>query len=83
MGHDDWDLPDQPKPPSDDAVREAEEFAAEIDHMLNCHEQRYPFAYAEDTLLGIAEGVRKTGRVSEGQRKAVNNIRRTRNWEEL
>lgn len=36
------------------------------------------YAWAEDTLTGIYETVEKTGRVSEAQRRAVDNIENSR-----
>src|SRR5262245_44749549 len=53
-------------------VRGAEwlQFAQAIDYLLGTGE----YTWAEDTLTGIQATVRKLRHVSEGQRRAVNNI---------
>jgi hypothetical protein len=57
---------------SDDSpTRIAEEFCSSIQDMLD--EGRWH--WAEDTLLGIHETVSRTGTVTDGQRRAVENIR--------
>lgn len=58
---------------SADAAREVAEFIAHIDEMLSDG-----FGWAADTLEGIQETVGLTGRVTEGQRTAVDNIENAR-----
>lgn len=56
--------------------RDAADFVRLIDEMLESGE----FDWAEDTLTGISDTVSKTGRVTEGQRRAVDNIGEKRGW---
>lgn len=59
-------------PPEDDAVQEQAwyQLVARIDELLDI--DRYAWAF--DTLAGIKETVERTRRVSDGQRRAVDNI---------
>lgn len=53
-----------------DTLAQARAFADRCEELADDR----PTAYAEDTLLGIAATVRKTGVITEAQRTAVHNI---------
>lgn len=50
------------------------QFVARIDELLTSHE----YDWAHESLTGIQETVTSTRRVSEGQRRAVDNIERAK-----
>lgn len=64
-------LPGMPNPRDE---RQAADLISRIDDMLQ--EGRYE--WAADTLSGIMETVEKTGRATEGQIRAVDNIENAR-----
>lgn len=71
-----WDdIPDTPLPDPRFAERrragEVENALEDIQDILNTGKARW----ASETLEGIYETIQKTGRVSEGQRRAIDNIR--------
>lgn len=61
---------DPPQPVDDLRSRLAFRFIADIEDLLATGK----YTWAETTLRGIQETVEKTGRVSDGQRRAVTNI---------
>lgn len=69
--------PDTGATPADQ--KDATDFLYGISCMLD--DRR--FRFATDTLEGIYENVEKALRVTPGQRKAVNNIRRSMKWDDI
>lgn len=61
---------DPPKPAADPRGTDWYRFSQEIDDLLATGR----VTFAEDTLLSIKETVEKSCQVTEGQRRAVNNI---------
>lgn len=71
------DLPlDESEPePVDERTTDWYRFLEEIDDLQITH------SFAQDTLTGIYESVEKSHRVTEGQRRAINNIASSRSKE--
>jgi hypothetical protein len=94
-----WDVPpespavdpDRPRGRGDDRASEfgragarqqfhnAQDVLAEIDNMQDSGK----FRWASDGLTGIAETIERTMYVTAGQRRAINNIRRSAGWDPL
>ena len=53
-------------------IDEVSEWMGKITWMLE--EEADLYEYAEDTLLGILDTIETTGKVTEGQKRAVKNI---------